>query len=70
LEINICKENKIMDSKDFKKIIEEKLKEDNQFNTWAKGAKERTSRPRVVKNILQPDHEGLNNMYGYYSNED
>ena len=58
-----------MNNKDFKKVIENKLKEINQFNTWAKNAKERNSRPRVVKNILQPDHEGLNNMYGYYADE-
>jgi len=43
-----------MDQKDFKKEIEKKLKEKLQFGTWLKNAKERASRPRVTRNILQP----------------
>lgn len=43
-----------MDHKDFKKEIEKKLKEKLSFGTWLKTAKERGSRPKVLKNILQP----------------
>lgn len=44
-----------MNDKDFKKLIEKKLKEDKSFSTWLKGAKERGSRPRITRNILQTE---------------
>lgn len=56
-----------MDSKDFKKMIEKKLKEDKSFNTWLKNARERGSRPRITRNIIQPETENaIDSMYGYY----
>lgn len=56
-----------MNHNDFKKEIERKLKADRSFTTWLKTAKERGSRPRITRNILQPQsQEALDNMYGYY----
>jgi hypothetical protein len=42
-----------MDSKDFKKIIEEKLKLTNKKLLSVYSYKQRQSRPRVKKNILK-----------------
>lgn len=45
-----------MDSKDFKKIIEEKLKLNGKKALSVYSYKQRQSRPRVKKDILR-DHE-------------
>jgi len=44
-----------VDSKDFKKIIEKKLKENFASIQSKYCAGQRNSRPRVIKNILQPE---------------
>lgn len=48
-----------MDSKDFKKIIEEKLKLTGKKALSVYSYKQRQSRPRVKKDILR-DHEDRN----------
>ena len=44
-----------MDSKDFKKVIEQKLRETFSSIQSKYCAAQRNSRPRVKKNILQPE---------------
>jgi hypothetical protein len=57
-----------MNYKDLKKAQDIQQKEERSFGTWLKNAKERSSRPRITRNIIQPEtEETLNNMYGYYS---
>lgn len=59
-----------MDHKDFKKEIERKLKEDRSFGTWLKNAKERSSRPRVTHNILQPMESKIDNHCVVHDDKD
>ena len=44
-----------MNHKDLKKAQDNKVKEERNFSTWLKTAKERGSRPRVTRNILQTE---------------
>jgi len=46
-----------MDSKDFKKIIEEKLKTTNKKALSVYSYKQRQSRPRVKKDILRNEDQ-------------
>jgi len=59
-----------MDSKDFKKLIAEQTATKHKKALSVYSYKQRQSRPRVKKNILQPDNNALENMYGYYDNKD
>ena len=50
-----------MDSKDFIKMIKEKLKDTQKKSLSVYSYKQRQSRPRVKQNILQPEQSKENN---------
>ena len=56
-----------MDSKDFIKMIKEKLKDTQKKSLSVYSYKQRQSRPRVKKDILRENNTALDDMYGYYN---
>lgn len=58
-----------MDSKDFLKLIKFRDKEAKKQAQVTYAMKQRGSRPRIKKNIIQPDHEAIDHMYGYFGED-
>jgi hypothetical protein len=48
-----------MDFKDFKRVIKDSLKVQNTFKQLSYLFKNRTSRPRAKKNVINPKQKGI-----------